>query len=231
MKRPRNPQRGPRPSAPELHLASAVRRSPLPAALVLLLGCASATPPAEAPPAPSPDVAIRTTDRRVEYEGARLVSESRDVDGDGREDSVSHFGSGGELVRVEEDLDRDGWFETQSRFENGQLVEQQTDSDRDGSPDRWAFFENGQLVRHELDRNGDGFRDLVLYYAGGALVREELDRDGDGRIDQVTWFRDGRMDRRRVDVDLDGSLDVERSYGQNGRVEERKLSAAQEPAP
>jgi hypothetical protein len=47
----------------------------------------------------------------------------------------------------------------------------------------------------------------------------------------VTEFRAGRAWRRRIDRDLDGRFDVEREYGEDRSVEERRLPAGPERAP
>jgi len=60
--------------------------------------------------------------RVFEYGDGRLVSESRDTNGDGRLDRFERFAPGGDVLERDEDLDGDGVIDVRSFYENGRLV-------------------------------------------------------------------------------------------------------------
>lgn len=151
------------------------------------------------------------------------LREELDEDRDGRPDRVLRYDAAGMLVRAEEDLDRNGSFETVSQYAQGEIARRRADSDGDGQSDSWTFYRAGEMIRHEVDRDRDGFRDLVLVYAEGELEREEDDRNRDGRPDLITRYRDGAVQEKHEDVDFDGRTDVS-SFYEDGKLVRRSVN-------
>jgi hypothetical protein len=195
-------------------------------------GTAPRRPAASATPAGLPGETSRALDRdgdghpdQWSYRaGGALIREVSDEDGDGAPDrTVRYDPRSGDISSVEEDMNRDGSFDSWSHYADGELARRRSDANGDGNIDTWTFYEGGQIARHEQDTNGDGFRDRVGYYEEGRLGREELDRSGRGRPDLTLYYDEkGRVRESEEDVDGDGVLDV-RAHYRKGKLKRREI--------
>ncbi|UCE85401.1 MAG: hypothetical protein JSU66_13815 [Deltaproteobacteria bacterium] len=156
--------------------------------------------------------------------GGALVRELSDEDGDGTADrSVRYDPHSGAIASVEEDMNRDGTFDSWSQYADGTLARRRSDADFDGTIDTWTFYEAGSIARHEQDTNADGFRDRIGYYENGQLAREEVDRSGRGHPDLVLYYDEkGRVRVSEEDVDGDGVPDV-RAHYRKGKLKRREI--------
>jgi hypothetical protein len=62
----------------------------------------------------------------------------------------------------------------------GTLIRVEEDMNRDGRRDKWEAYENGRLKTAEFDENGDGRPDRRLTYQDGVLVLIESGPDNSG---------------------------------------------------
>jgi antitoxin component YwqK of YwqJK toxin-antitoxin module len=102
---------------------------------------------------------------------------------DGKVDAWAYAAPDGKLSRVE--ISSTGDEQTIDRwefYEGGNLVRAEEDFDRNGRVDRWETYANGVLETAAMDENGDGRPDRRLTYKGGALVLIESDPDAAGHF-------------------------------------------------
>lgn len=131
---------------------------------------------------------------------------SVDSDGDGRPDQWL-YSAGSRLVRLEEDLNRDGTVDKRADFfyKDGEKYKVEIDSNMDGKPDGWSFHRAGVRYLIESDTDYDGRADYVI--------------DNDKGLTSVDTDYDGRMDveesngYRSFDNDLDGTLESREALG------------------
>lgn len=118
-------------------------------------------------------------------ETGRLRRLTVDVNGNGRNDSVSHM-DGTRINRVELDLDENGKLDRWDFYRTDRTLESVGLSRfNDGVMDARAFYGPGEKVaRIELSTGRDGRFNRVEFYEAGLLVRGEDDTNGDGRPDK-----------------------------------------------
>jgi hypothetical protein len=100
----------------------------------------------------------------------------------GKPDTWMYPGPDGKLARAEissrqdeKQIDRREWYEAE------QLVRAEEDANRDGRIDKWEVHRNGALTAVTLDENYDGSPDRRLIYGdGGRLLAIESEADGRG---------------------------------------------------
>lgn len=142
-----------------------------------------------AKPAETPRLPGEHRDTRVIHEPCDTSSSgavARDLDGDGRPDSISVRVGGAERCRAL-DLDFDGVLDVWVYFEPGGAVRRrETDFDRDGQIDEISLYRAGQLSERQQVSGPRRAIDTWHHYDGGKLLRTLRDSVGDGRIDQ--WW-------------------------------------------
>ena len=102
---------------------------------------------------------------------------------DGKVDGWAYAAPDGKLARVEisstgDEQKIDRW----EFYEGGNLVRAEEDVDRNGRVDRWETYVNGALESTAMDENGDGRPDRRLTYKDGALVLIESAPDAAGQF-------------------------------------------------
>lgn len=177
------------------------------------------TPGAAGSPMKEPPPTIDPEGFRVVYAGGRLVRKERDVNGDGRSDTIRYYDETGRLARQEEDSRLDGRLDTWTFYEDGHPARKESDTNGDGNVDLWAFYDGpNDLVRTEADTDHDAHRDRVVLYAQGKMVEEQRYRPGlDPPTLRITYVKE-QPTRKEEDVDRDGRLDRLTEYDESGRV-------------
>jgi hypothetical protein len=92
----------------------------------------------------------------------------------------------------------------------GNVVRRENDYDRDGRIDEIAIYQGGVVVEKQRATTLVGRLDTWHFYQGGKLARTERDSDGDSQIDQ--WWEYPKPDAPdcpviHSDVDGDGHPD------------------------
>jgi hypothetical protein len=92
-----------------------------------------------------------------------------------------------EPARIERSSQRDDVIDRREFVEGDEVIRAEEDSDRDGRMDRWEGYKDGVLVTLALDTTGQlGRPDRRLVYGdNGDVVRVEVDPDGDGVFSPV----------------------------------------------
>lgn len=125
-------------------------------------------------------------DRRSVFGTSTVSCRALDFDFDGRVDAWVYLDPSGQVRRREHDFDRDGIADEIALYERGVLVEQRRATSRAGKLDTWHFFVGGKLARTERDSNGDDYVDQWWDYPERRsrdcpLIHSDV--DGDGRPD------------------------------------------------
>jgi hypothetical protein len=137
---------------------------------------------------------------------------SLDINDDGSADIWNYYqvgDTGGDPIRREIDLNRDGRPDVVTHFSGAEMVREEIDADFDGAMDWVDFYEAGLRVRSEWDTDFDGRPDLFKYYSKGKVERIEQDArlPRDGRVDYWEYYENGVMQRAGRDIDGDGNID------------------------
>jgi antitoxin component YwqK of YwqJK toxin-antitoxin module len=106
---------------------------------------------------------------------------------------------GGQLSRVEEDRNGDGFRDRVGYYSAGKLRREVEDANGDGRPDRVTLYDaNERASERTEDLNGDGMIDARSFFEKGKLVRRELVDEGtaaplveEERLDTPEGFSDG----------------------------------------
>ncbi len=103
-----------------------------------------------------------------------------DLNFDGVIDAYTYFDGSGQVVRRENDYDKDGSIDEVSTFKAGQITEKDQSTSLAKRLDTWDFYQAGALVRTERDSNGDGVIDQWWEYpkAGCPLIHADVNNDG-----------------------------------------------------
>lgn len=99
---------------------------------------------------------------------------------DGAVDYRVSYDANGSTTNSESDDNFDGFFETTTRFRDGNAAATTVDLDRDGRPDRTLYYVRSTLDREEIWNDESERVVATLYYEGLRLSRSEHDLDGDG---------------------------------------------------
>ena len=113
---------------------------------------------------------------------------------DGTADNVILYDANGTTTNSEADDNFDGFFETKTRYRDGNPAVTTTDMDRDGKVDR------------------------TLYYVRSAVDREEIINDETGRVVATLFFEGLRPSRSEHDLDGDGFAETLRAYDAFGEI-------------
>lgn len=166
----------------------------------------------------SPPPIDREGFRLVHAEGG-LVRKERDVNGDGKPDTIRHYDPTGRLLRQEEDSRLDGRLDTWTFYEDGHPARKESDTNGDGTVDLWAFYDGpDDLVRTEADTDHDGHRDRVVLYAQGEMVEEQHYSPGLNPPRLRITYAKGEPTRKDEDTNRDGRTDRVTEYDEAGRV-------------
>lgn len=147
-------------------------------------------------------------DRRTVFGTAGVRCRAFDFDFDGHVDAWVYLDPKGDVRRRENDFDRDGVADEVSLYDHGVLVEQQRSTSQAGKLDTWHFFEAGRLARTERDANGDDYVDQWWEYPNQRASDCPLihsDVDGDGRPDPgatVDVCREGAVGTEKAETEV-----------------------------
>lgn len=166
----------------------------------------------------SPPPIDREGFRLVHAEGG-LVRKERDVNGDGKPDTIRHYDPTGRLLRQEEDSRLDGRLDTWTFYEDGHPARKESDTNGDGTVDLWAFYDGpDNLVRTEADTDHDGHRDRVVLYAQGEMVEEQHYSPGMNPPRLRITYAKGEPTRKDEDTNRDGRIDRVTEYDEAGGI-------------
>src|ERR1041385_696264 len=147
------------------------------------------------------DIRIVHQDCPIDSGGAEKLN----LGGDAKPDVVIVSSGGREVCRAL-DMNFDGvWDSWVYRDPAGQVVRRDNDYDRDGRMDEIAIYRGGVLVEKQRATTLVGRLDTWHFYNGGTLARTERDSDGDTQIDQ--WWeypKSDRLDCPLIHSDIDG---------------------------
>lgn len=88
--------------------------------------------------------------------------------------------------RIERATRFDGQVSRREFFEGGQMVRVEEDVDANGAMDKWETYSDGALTVLALDTAGKGRADRrLIYRADGSLDYIEMDADGTGNFQRV----------------------------------------------
>lgn len=127
-------------------------------------------------------------DEKWFYQGNRISRAEADRDRDGETDIITHFDRHGLVDYARLDQDRDGIFETEDRYRNGDINERVTDLNGDGEPDYRASFVFGVLEREAISWSGEQAPATVNHFGPFLQKSAEYDTDGDGIFEKVVEF-------------------------------------------
>ena len=135
-----------------------------------------------------------------------------DKNHDGKFETAVYF-EDGKILRLEEDVDMDGYRETVTYYTKDRPVRQIKHSKLTGKPISRHFFDaKGQTERVEKDLLLDGQMDTFQTYQNNALVAVERDANGDGRIDLKVLYEHGKQKMLTRDRDHDGRFETTQSF-------------------
>jgi hypothetical protein len=119
-------------------------------------------------------------DITIVREGGREVCRAVDLNFDGVVDSYTYFDKNGQVVRRENDYDKDGRIDEIVLYKGGQIQEKDQSTALAKHLDTWDFYQAGVLVRTERDSNGDGVIDQWWEYPkpGCPLIHADVNNDG-----------------------------------------------------
>lgn len=99
---------------------------------------------------------------------------------DGAIDYKVSYDANGSTTLSESDDDFDHFFETRTRYRDGNAAVTTIDLDRDGKLDRALYYVRSSLDREEIWNDESERMVATLFYEGLRLSRSEHDLDGDG---------------------------------------------------
>lgn len=107
---------------------------------------------------------------------------------DGNVDSVVFYDANGSTTNSEADDNFDGFFETKTRYRDGNAAVTTTDIDRDGKNDRTLYYVRGIIDREEISDDDAQRLVATLFYENLRLSRSEHDLDGDGFAETLRTY-------------------------------------------
>ncbi|WDP84379.1 MAG: hypothetical protein HUN05_03795 [Desulfobacter sp.] len=152
----------------------------------------------------------------------------KDLDNDKINDQVLTYNSQGILLRVETDMNHDGFSEQVQVYEKGRPVLVTRDLDNDCQMDCKDYFQKGKLIRQERfspkgkrvqislfdaqeqvclmkkDTTGDEQFDTLYYFKAGRLTHSTQDLDANKTPNLFTWYKNQMPVRREKDEDENG---------------------------
>jgi hypothetical protein len=165
------------------------------------------------PPAPEADA----EGFRPVYESGRLVRRERDAQGDGRPDTILHYGADGQLVRREDSSRLDGRMDMWTYYADGKMKSRESDTRGTGQVDLWIHYDDdGRVVRAESLLENDV--KLAQIFADGQVTREEWRRHPGGELSAVATHEGGKVVQREEDSAGRGRLDLVSVFDTSGRL-------------
>lgn len=107
---------------------------------------------------------------------------------DGNVDNVIYYDANGSTTNSEADDNFDGFFETKTRYRDGNAAVTTIDMDRDGKLDRTQYYVRGIIEREEIWNDESERLVATLYYEGLLLHHSEHDFDGDGFAETLRTY-------------------------------------------
>jgi hypothetical protein len=155
---------------------------------------------------------------RPVYEGGRLVRRERDAQGDGRPDTVLHYGTDGQLARREDSSRLDGRIDMWTYYADGKMAWRESDTRGTGQVDLWIYYDERENVARAESLVDDDTVKLTQIFADGEVVKEEWRRHPSGELSAIATRRNGQVVQREEDSTGQGRLDLVSVFDPAGRL-------------
>ncbi len=120
---------------------------------------------------------------------AQALTKKADLDTDGTNESVIHFGDDKKIIKVIMDKNHDGKTDGQVNYRDGFRDFAEMDSNFDGKVDTVImYYFTGVPAVISMDRSADGKPDRWTYFKNGVIYKREWDRSFDGVADYRILF-------------------------------------------
>src|SRR3970282_1544949 len=107
--------------------------------------------------------------------GEKILRREADTDKDGRLESIATFEKGKERKQTRDD-DGDGKEDLVILLDaDGRKIREEADAKHDGRRELVRIFEGGKRVREDEDQDGDGKPEVVTTWDGDTPLRREAD--------------------------------------------------------
>jgi len=153
------------------------------------------------------------TDYFAEFDKKGQLAKTREQSQGSQKINRVRFYRAGELYRIEEDHDLNGFFETVSLMENQKIVKTMIDKNQDGKPDTDILFTASQEKKSlASDSDFDGKKDVWQFYENNLLVKFEKDGNKDSKPDLRVMYKKGEKISLARDADFDGYFEILQTY-------------------
>jgi len=118
-----------------------------------------------------------------------LISQSKlDRNFDSKVDLIYFYDENGLISTAKVDDDFDGFFETESKYQNGNASYEESDLDQDGNIDQKAYYKYGVLYKIQIIGNSPTAPNKWQEFKLRKLVSSKYDSNGDGKYDVINEY-------------------------------------------
>lgn len=122
--------------------------------------------------------------------------------------SPSYEVSSRKLVRLDTDVNGDGFIEQRTYLNGNVPFRTEMDTDRDGRIDRWEYVDaRAGVVKVGSSSRNDGREDQWVYAAADGEQRVERSSERTSRVDRREFYRGETLARTEEDTNGDGAFD------------------------
>lgn len=143
-----------------------------------------------------------------------------DENGDGIDDTTNYARVGASFAyRTEVDRNFDGAIDYKVSYDaNGSTTPSESDDDFDRFFETTTRYRDGNAAVTTIDLDRDGNLDRTLYYVRSTLDREEIWNDESERVVATLFYEGLRLSRSEHDLDGDGFAETLRTYDAFGEI-------------
>ncbi len=146
------------------------------------------------------------------YDHNRLTRIEKDQNQDKQMDCKAFY-KNGKRIRVIQDQDFDGFFETTQILDHKEwsmIIEQ--DFDRDQVCDLRCFYKKDALICKELDEDSDRNIDIKEFYTRDGRLEKSMEKEGGSDFLNITWLFDHKERPLRAEHDRNQDHQVDTWY-------------------
>lgn len=145
---------------------------------------------------------------------------SIDENGDGIDDTTNYARVGASFAyKTEVDRNFDGVVDYRVSYDaNGSTTNSESDDNFDGFFETKTRYRDGNAAVTTSDLDRDGKVDHTLYFVRGVIDREEILNDQTGRVAATLFYEGLRLSRSEHDLDQDGFAETLRTYDAFGEI-------------